>query len=146
MMATGVPRVNDDGSLHIRARLVIPSDEVVLRVTTSGGPGGQHANRSLTRVVASFHVNDSSVLSEVDRALLVERVGPIVRSSASRYRSQGQNRSAALEQLADKIAAGLARQTPRRPTKPTKGSKVRRVDEKKARGRVKEQRRRPQDD
>lgn len=146
MMAPGGPRVNDDGSLHIRARLVIPSDEVVLRVSTSGGPGGQHANRSLTRVVASFRVNDSSVLSESDRALLVERVGPIVRSSASRYRSQGQNRSAALEQLADKIAAGLTRQTPRRPTRPTRGSKVRRVDDKKARSRVKEQRRRPQDD
>ena len=143
MMAPGGPRVNDDGSLHIRARLVIPSDEVVLRVSTSGG---QHANRSLTRVVASFRVNDSSVLSEGDRALLVERVGPIVRSSASRYRSQGQNRSAALEQLADKIAAGLTRQTPRRPTRPTRGSKVRRVDDKKARSRVKEQRRRPQDD
>jgi ribosome-associated protein len=146
MTAPGGPRVNDDGSLHIRARLVIPSDEVVLRVSTSGGPGGQHANRSLTRVVASFRVNDSSVLSEGDRALLVERVGPVVRSSASRYRSQGQNRSAALEQLADKIAAGLTRQTPRRPTRPTRGSKVRRVDDKKARGRVKEQRRRPQDD
>ena len=48
------PRVLDDGSLHIRARLTIPSDEIELRVTTSGGPGGQHANRSLTRVVASL--------------------------------------------------------------------------------------------
>jgi ribosome-associated protein len=140
------PRVNDDGSLHIRARLTIPSDEVVLRVTTSGGPGGQHANRSLTRVVASFHVSDSSVLSSADRELLLEKVGTVVRTSASRFRSQGQNRRAALEQLTQKIAEALARPTPRRATKPTKGSKIRRVDDKKARSRVKEQRRRPSDD
>src|SRR5271154_4495374 len=140
------PRVLDDGSLFIRARLTIPGDEVALRVTTSGGPGGQHANRSLTRVVASFDVEDSNVLSHADRELLLEKVGSVVRSSASRFRSQGQNRSAALEQLAEKIATALTRLPPRRATKPTKGSKVRRVDDKKARGRVKQQRRTPVED
>ena len=144
-MTTG-PRVLTDGSLYIRARLTIPSDEVALRVTTSGGPGGQHANRSLTRVVASFDVESSLVLSRADRELLLEKVGTVVRSSASRFRSQGQNRSAALEQLALKIATALTRLPPRRPTKPTKGSKVRRVDEKKARGRVKQQRSTPDED
>jgi ribosome-associated protein len=143
---TSVPRVNDDGSLFIRARLVIPSDEVELRVTTSGGPGGQHANRSLTRVVASFRVSTSRVLSDADRELLIEKVGTVVRSSAGRFRSQGMNRSAALEQLAARIAEALTRQTPRRATKPTRSSKVRRVDDKKARSRVKERRRRPDDD
>jgi ribosome-associated protein len=138
--------VLDDGSLFIRARLTIPSDEVALRVTTSGGPGGQHANRSLTRVVASFDVESSIVLGHADRELLLQKVGTVVRSSASRFRSQGQNRSAALEQLAQKIATALTRLPPRRPTKPTKGSKVRRVDEKKARGRVKQQRRTPVED
>ncbi len=140
------PRVNADGSLFIRSKLVIPFSEIDLRVTTSGGPGGQHANRSLTRVVVSFHVNTSEVLSESDRALLLEKAGTVIRSSASRYRSQAQNKSAALEQLAVKIATGLTRQAPRRPTKPTKSSKVRRVDEKKARSRVKENRRRPATD
>ncbi|MGA2294626.1 MAG: alternative ribosome rescue aminoacyl-tRNA hydrolase ArfB [Acidimicrobiales bacterium] len=140
------PGVNDDGSLVIRSRLVIPSHEVELRVTTSGGPGGQHANRSLTRVVASFRVADSMVLSESDRDLLLEKVGPVVRSSASRFRSQGMNRTAALEQLAARIAVALSRPTPRRATKPTRSSKARRVDEKKARGRLKVQRRRPDDD
>ena len=140
------PRVNADGSLCIRSRLTIPSSEIELRVTTSGGPGGQHANRSLTRVVVSFNVNTSEALSEIDRALLNEKVGIVVRSSASRYRSQAQNKSAALEQLALKIATGLARQAPRRATKPTRSSKVRRVDEKKARSRVKENRRRPVSD
>ena len=136
----------ENGSLYIRSRLTIPSDEVALRVTTSGGPGGQHANRSLTRVVASFDVNESLVLTKADRELLLEKIGPVVRTSASRFRSQGQNRSAALEQLADKITVALTRLPPRRATRPTKGSKIRRVDDKKARGRVKERRRRPTED
>jgi ribosome-associated protein len=140
------PHALEDGSLFIRARLTIPSDEVTLRVTTSGGPGGQHANRSLTRVVASFDVRESQVLSNADRELLFAKIGPVVRASAGRFRSQGQNRGAALEQLAGKIAVALTRLPPRRATKPTKGSKVRRVDDKKARSRVKEQRRRPTDD
>ncbi len=140
------PHVQADGALYIRARLIIPADEIELRVTTSGGPGGQHANRALTRVVATFHVVTSKVLSESDRELLLATVGTAVRSSASRFRSQGMNRSAALEQLAQRIGTALVRQTPRRVTKPTRASKVRRVDEKKARGRVKEQRRRRDDD
>jgi ribosome-associated protein len=140
------PRTNDDGSLSIRPRVTIPADEIELRVTTSGGPGGQHANRSLTRVVVTFHVETSSALSETDKVRLVDALGPIVRSSASRYRSQGQNRRAALDQLANKLATALTPRTPRRATKPTKGSTVRRVDEKKLRGRLKEQRRRPAED
>lgn len=140
------PRVNNDGSLFIRSRLVIPADEVELRVTTSGGPGGQHANRSLTKVVATFRVGDSLVLSDADRTLLEEKLGTVVRSSASRFRSQAMNRSAALEQLASRIGAALERPTPRRATKPTRSSKVRRVDDKKARGRLKEQRQRSDDD
>jgi ribosome-associated protein len=76
----------------------------------------------------------------------MESLGSVVRSSASRFRSQGQNRQAALDQLAGKLATALAPRTPRRATKPTKGSTVRRVDEKKSRGRLKEQRRRPVED
>jgi ribosome-associated protein len=140
------PRTNGDGSLAIQPGLTIPPEEIELRVTTSGGPGGQHANRSLTRVVASFRVADSNVLSDEEKGRVAEAFGTVVRSSASRFRSQRQNRFAALEQLAQKLATALAPQTPRRATKPTKGAKVRRVDEKKARGRLKEQRRRPVED
>jgi ribosome-associated protein len=140
------PRTNDDGSITIRPRLTIPAEEIALRVTTSGGPGGQHANRSLTRVVASFHVSLSNALSLQEKARVESTWGPVVRSSAGRHRSQRQNRFAALEQLGEKLAVALAPETPRRATKPTKGAKIRRVDEKKARGRLKEQRRRPSDD
>ncbi len=143
---SGGRRANDDGSLSIRSRLTIPAEEIAIRVTTSGGPGGQHANRSLTRVVATFHVTESHVLSEADKQRVSDTLGPVVRSSASRFRSQRQNRTAALEQLAEKLATALAPRTPRRATKPTKGAKIRRVDEKKARGRLKVQRRRPLED
>lgn len=143
---SGGRRANDDGSLSIRSRLTIPAEEIAIRVTTSGGPGGQHANRSLTRVVATFHVTQSHVLSEADKQRVSDTLGPVVRSSASRFRSQRQNRTAALEQLAEKLATALAPRTPRRATKPTKGAKIRRVDEKKARGRLKVQRRRPLED
>ncbi len=140
------PRTNDDGSLTVRPRLTIPADEIELRVTTSGGPGGQHANRSLTRVVATFRVDDSSVLSESDKLRLGESLGSVVRSGASRFRSQSQNRRAALDQLAQKLGTALAPRTPRRPTMPTRGAVERRVEEKKLRGRLKEQRRRPVED
>jgi ribosome-associated protein len=134
-------RTNDDGSITIRDRLTVPADEIEWRVTTSGGPGGQHANRSLTRVVASFRVGDSVSLSRSEKDRVAETFGDVVRTSASRFRSQAQNRDAALHQLAEKLATALAPRTPRRATKPTKSSKTRRVDEKKARGRLKEARR-----
>lgn len=140
------PRTNEDGSLTIRPRVTIPAEEITLRVTTSGGPGGQHANRSLTRVVASFHVAESRALSDAEKDRVEATWGPVVRTSASRLRSQRQNRFAALEQLGEKLAVALAPRTPRRATRPTKGAQVRRVDEKKARGRLKEQRRRRDDD
>ena len=138
-------RVNDDGSLQLRARLVIPANEVELRVTTSGGPGGQHANRSLTKVIASFDVSSSNALSEADRDLLMERLGREVRASSSRFRSQSANRAAALESLALKLHVGLLRQAPRRATRPTRASQTRRVDQKKARSRIKEARRQVED-
>jgi ribosome-associated protein len=113
----------------------------MLRTTTSGGPGGQHANRSLTAVTVTVDLASASSLSERHRSLLLESLGPVVRSSASRFRSLAQNREAALMQLALKMAVGLHRDVPRRASKPTRASKVRRIDEKKARGRTKQLRR-----
>jgi len=125
---------------------VIPAEEITLRVTTSGGPGGQHANRSLTRVVVAFDVAASSALGDAEKARVEAALGPVVRSSASRFRSQRQNRVAALDQLAAKLAAALAPRATRRATKPTRAAKARRMDDKTARGRLKAQRHRPDDD
>jgi ribosome-associated protein len=136
----------DDGSLVVGPRLVIPSDDVAVRVTTSGGPGGQHANRSLTRVVVSLDVAAATTLSDADRATLTERFGPVVRSSAGRFRSQSANRAAALDQLARRVGEALTPRTPRRATRPTRASKERRLEGKRARSRVKEGRRQRDDD
>lgn len=140
------PVVNDNGSLQLSRRVCVPSNEIELRVTTSSGPGGQHANRSLTKVIASFHVERSTSLSSRDREWMLSQLGPVCRASASRFRSQRQNRDAALDQLARRLAAALERPKSRHPTAPTRGSNERRVEHKKARGRLKVQRRDVADD
>jgi ribosome-associated protein len=119
--------------------------EITWRATTSGGPGGQHANRTLSRVEVQFAVNDSLTLGPRQRARLQERYGPIVRAAASDSRSQARNRQLALERLATRLAEGLRVDPTRRPTKPTKGSQVRRVEAKRRRSETKRQRQAPSD-
>ncbi len=135
------PYVTESGDLILTTHCRVSAEVIMLRTTTSGGPGGQHANRSLTAVTVTVDLASASSLSERHRSLLLESLGPVVRSSASRFRSLAQNREAALMQLALKMAAGLHRDAPRRASKPTRASKVRRIDEKKARGRTKQLRR-----
>jgi ribosome-associated protein len=138
--------VPGDEVLHVQRGLDIPLSEITWRATTSGGPGGQHANRTLSRVEVQFVVAASSALGPRQRARLLERAGPVVRASASDSRSQARNREAALERLADKIRAGLHVEPDRRPTKPTRASKVRRVEDKRRRSRTKQARGRPGED
>jgi ribosome-associated protein len=133
-------------TLHVRRGLDLPLSEVTWRATTSGGPGGQHANRTLSRVEVEFDVAASSVLGPRQRQRLLDRVGPVVRASAAESRSQARNRQVALERLAARIDAVLRVETPRRVTRPTKSSQVRRVESKRRRGEVKRSRRRPGDD
>jgi ribosome-associated protein len=133
-------------TLHVRRGLDLPLSEVTWRATTSGGPGGQHANRTLSRVEVEFVVAASSVLGPRQRQRLLDRVGPVVRASAADSRSQARNRQLALERLATRIGAALRVETPRRATRPTKSSQVRRVESKRRRGEVKRGRRRPGDD
>ena len=132
--------------LHVRRGLDIPLSEITWRATTSGGPGGQHANRTLSRVEVEFDVGASSVLGPRQRQRLLDRVGPVVRASAAESRSQARNRQLALERLAARIDAALRVETPRRATRPTKSSQVRRVEAKRRRAEVKRGRRRPGDD
>lgn len=133
-------------SLHVRRGLDLPLSEITWRATTSGGPGGQHANRTLSRVEVEFDVGASSVLGPRQRQRLLDRIGPVVRASAADSRSQARNRQLALERLASRIADALRVETPRRPTRPTKSSQVRRVEGKRRRAEVKRRRRRPGDD
>jgi ribosome-associated protein len=138
--------VDKGETLHVRRGLDLPLSEITWRATTSGGPGGQHANRTLSRVEVEFDVGASSVLGPRQRQRLLERVGPIVRASASESRSQARNRQLALDRLAARIDAALRVETPRRATRPTKSSQVRRVEAKRRRAEVKRGRRRPGDD
>ena len=110
--------------------LSIPLDELVWRFTTSGGPGGQHANKTSTRAEVRFEVESSPSLGPRQRARLLERLGPSVRVSAGEERSQSRNREVALRRLASRLAEGLHTERPRVPTKPTRGSKIRRLEDK----------------
>jgi ribosome-associated protein len=130
-------------TLRVTKSLTIPLTEITWRATTSGGPGGQHANRTLSRVEVQFDVARSASLGPRQRARLMERFGPVVRAAASESRSQARNRQLALERLATRLADGLRVDPTRRPTRPTKGSQVRRVEEKRHRSEVKRHRRRP---
>jgi len=132
-----------DEVLHVRRGLDLPLSEISWRATAAGGPGGQHANRTASRVEVSFDVGASGTLGPVQRARLLERLGPVVRASASESRSQARNRELALGRLAARLDVALRVRTPRTPTRPTKGSQVRRVEAKRRRGETKRRRRPP---
>ena len=132
--------------LHVRRGLDIPLSEITWRASTPGGPGGQHANRSLTRVEVQFDVSASGALGPRQRGRLLERVGAVVRASAAESRSQARNRELALTRLAGRIDAALRVDPVRTPTKPTKSSQVRRVEAKRRRSDVKRGRRPPGED
>ena len=119
--------------------LVVPAAELVERFSKSPGPGGQSVNTTDSRVELDFDVRSSTVLSgtQRDRAL---RRWPDGRVSiaASEHRSQHRNRVAARERLAELLREALAPPPPpRRPTRPSRGAKERRLQEKKERGRTK---------
>ena len=126
--------------LHVSRSLSIPLPELSWRFTASGGPGGQHANRSNTRVELVFDIAGSPSLGPRQRARLVERYGPTLRVVASGERSQTRNREAALDRLRDRLADGLRVERPRTATKPTKAAKERRLEAKRRRSRLKQDR------
>ncbi len=125
--------------------LTIPAAELEERFETSGGPGGQHANRNETTVRLRFRVSESSLPIEV-REKLASRLGNIVEVSAAESRSQHQNRDMARRRLAARIGEALVDPKPRKKTRPTRASADRRLTEKKVRSDVKKQRRRPKND
>lgn len=130
-------------SLRIDERLAIPLAEIELRTSRSSGPGGQHANVTASRVEAVFDVEASAALDEGQRARLRERAGPVVTAVAQEARGQARNRELALQRLAERIAAGLRVPRRRRPTKPTRASRARRLEQKRRMGERKRARRRP---
>jgi ribosome-associated protein len=130
----------------VNRSLIIPFDELDVSVSTSGGPGGQHANRAKTRVAISFDVEGSTALGPRQRARLLSRLGPLVRTTASDERSQARNRDLALRRLKEKLVDALRVESPRHPTRPTKSSTVKRLESKRRHGALKHDRRRPEGD
>ncbi|MBU6366102.1 MAG: aminoacyl-tRNA hydrolase, partial [Gemmatimonadetes bacterium] len=112
--------------------VLIPWAELTVRAITGSGPGGQHVNRSATRIVLTWHPATSQALSDAQRAHVVARLGSrleadgTVRIVAGEHRSQQQNRRAALERLQRMVARALVVMPPRRPTRPTRGAVERR--------------------
>ncbi len=126
--------------------LTIPARELHVRATTSGGPGGQHANRTLSRIVVTFDIVHAESLNDDHRTRLLNAFGPLVSASSSSSRSQSQNRAMAYERLARKISDALYVDPDRRATKPTRASVARRLDDKNRRARKKSDRRVPFED
>ncbi|MEQ8436012.1 MAG: alternative ribosome rescue aminoacyl-tRNA hydrolase ArfB [Ilumatobacter fluminis] len=133
--------MSDD--LVVTRSVRIPRRELEVSFSASGGPGGQHANKNATRVDLRFDVESSSAFSASQRDRVRSKLGPEVRVSADDERSQLRNRELAEQRLADRLRDALRVERKRKATKPTKGSKRRRLDAKKRRGETKRQRRKP---
>jgi ribosome-associated protein len=115
--------------------------EVAFRFSRSSGPGGQHAQKSSTRVEALFDVADSRGLSEAERRRALARLGPVVRAVAQDERSQLRNRELAADRIVEQLRDAVRVPRKRHATKPTAASQERRLEEKRRRGETKRLRR-----
>jgi len=129
--------------IRVTRSVVLPVAEVEFQVSRSSGPGGQHAQKSETRVVAVFDVEASSALTEVQKRRVIARAGPVLRAVAQDERSRTRNRDLALERLVAMLRDALRVERKRVPTKPTKAARERRLEQKKLRSQVKRLRRPP---
>ena len=121
----------------------IPLAEIELKTSRSSGPGGQHANVTASRVEAVFDVEASSSLTDAQRQRLLSKLGSRVSAVAQDARGQARNRELALQRLAAKLAEGLREPKKRRPTRPSRAAKERRLEQKRRAGERKRTRRRP---
>ena len=136
--------------LEINARVSIPLSELSFSASRSGGPGGQHVNTSSTRIELWWDLAASPSLDDESRARVASRLasrlvddGRLLRLVSSGSRSQAQNRADVIERFRSVLAAALREVKPRKRTRPTKASKVQRLQGKRHRGETKRQRRRP---
>lgn len=130
-------------AITVDDRLVIPDTELSWRFSPSGGPGGQHANRSNTRAELTWDVAGSTSVDEHRHRLLLDRLGTSCTVVADDERSQARNRDAATRRLAKRVREALVVERTRRSTRPTAGSRRRRLDGKRRRSQDKQLRRRP---
>lgn len=135
-------------AININASLSIPMDELAFRFSRSSGPGGQHVQRSDTRVELLFDVANSQSLSEAQRAILSARLGNqidgegVLRVVSSSTRSQLENRLETIRRFQALLASALRQRKRRVATKPSAAAREARLTEKSVRSRHKETRRR----
>jgi ribosome-associated protein len=138
--------------LRVTDAVVIPRDELLVRASRSGGPGGQHVNTSSTRIEITWNVRRSPSLDDTQRARVVSALSSRldsdgnVRVVASDTRSQLQNRALAEQRLGALVRAALKVPKPRKRTRPHRGAVERRLEEKKRRSSTKRERREPGED
>ena len=132
-----------DDDLRVTRSVHIPRGELDVRFTTSGGPGGQHANKTATRVELRFDVESSTALGPTQKRRVVDRLGPVVRVVVDEERSQLRNRSIAEQRLVRRLADALHVARPRRATAPSRSAVEKRLASKKRRSETKAARRRP---
>jgi ribosome-associated protein len=128
-------------SIRVTRSVVLPLAEVELQFSRSSGPGGQHAQKSETRVVAVFDVQASSALTDAQKRRVIAKAGPVLRGAAQDERSQARNRELAIERLVAALREALRVERKRKPTNPTAASRERRLEQKKRRSATKRLRR-----
>jgi ribosome-associated protein len=135
-----------EGGLEIRVGLVIPAGELTVTGSRSSGPGGQHVNKSSTRVSLRWNISESRALDEQTRSRLLVRLGSrltrrgelVVHSD--RERSRQRNLDAARRRMAGLVEEALRQRASRRATRPTRGSEERRLDAKRRQATTKKER------
>jgi len=135
-----------EGDLEVRPGLVLPASELRWRYTSSGGPGGQHANRSQSKAIVRFDIERSTALNARQRERLMAKLGPEIEVGSEDNRSQWQNRRVARERLAERLASALVVPRSRKKTRPSRGAVQRRLNAKSRRSEVKRGRQRPRRD
>ena len=134
--------------LIVDEQLTIPADELIIDVARSSGPGGQHVNKSNTKVRVSLFIAGSSALSSEQKTQLFSTLGHRINRSGllavecDRARSQRKNMEDALNRLRLLIVQGLHVPKERKATAPSYGQRMKRLKAKKQRGAIKAQRRR----
>jgi ribosome-associated protein len=124
----------------------IARSEIRFRTSRSSGPGGQHAQKTETRVEALFDVEASPSLTDEQKERVIRRVGPVLRTVAEDERSQVRNRALALERLVSSLREALRVRRPRQATRPPRRAVEERLTAKRHRGEVKRLRRPSEDE